>query len=279
MSETDLPGRPFGMGLKRDEPDRRDRLLFRAVPNIDALPDRPAKPAPMGVVLDQGAVGACTGYSTAVMCESVMVLDGHKRPFTPSPVFLYGEGRRIGGYYNEDSGAELRNTLKVAAGLGLPPLSNIKPRFRSEDLADPQTGIFPTGSVWVREPAKSHLADAARRKALRYFSLPTLPDLLQCLADGFPAVLGFEVFRSFYGVGGPKFEVPDPQPERGDRSLGGHAVCAHSYDRPTRRVLIRNSWGHEAHEGRPDFTLSFSYLEKFGWDWWTVRTIAGGKAA
>ena len=28
------------MGYKPDRPDRRDRLLFAAVPNIDALPDR-----------------------------------------------------------------------------------------------------------------------------------------------------------------------------------------------------------------------------------------------
>jgi hypothetical protein len=275
---SDADGVPLrSMGLKPDAPDRRDRLLFQAVPNIDALPDRPARPAPLGEVLDQSAVGGCTGYSTATMCESVMALDGHKRPFVPSPVFLYGEGRRIGGYHGEDAGAELRNVLKAAANLGLPPMSNIKPRFRPGDLADPNTGLFPAGSVWVREPAKSHLADAARRKALKYFKLPTLGDLIQCLADGYPAAIGFEVYRSFYGSGGPKFEVPDPRPEWGDRALGGHAVCAYSYDRPSRRVLIRNSWGETAHQGRPDFTLSFNYLEKYSWDNWTIRYIQGGK--
>ena len=29
-----------GMGLRRDTPDRRDRALYAAVPNIDALPDK-----------------------------------------------------------------------------------------------------------------------------------------------------------------------------------------------------------------------------------------------
>ena len=272
-----LPDRLPGMGLRPDTPDRRDRLLFQAEPRIDTLPDKPAKVAPMGAVLDQSVVGACTGYSASTMCESVMVLDGHARPFKPSPVFLYGEARRIGGYHREDAGAELRNVMKVAAGLGLPPLSNIPPRFRPTDLPDPQTWMFPEKSIWIRDPAKSHLADAARRKALKYFRLPTLGDLIQCLADGFPAIIGFEVYRSMYGWGGPKFEVPDPTPERGDRALGGHAVCAYSYDKPSRRVLIRNSWGAEAHEGKPDFTLSFNYLERYGSDWWTVRYIAGGK--
>lgn len=267
-----MPRAHPGLGLIPDSPDRRDRALYRAVPDIAAQPERADCSALLPPPMDQSAVGACVGYSCASLFHAVMRRDGHRRPFVPSPVFLYREARVLGGYVEEDCGSEIRNAFKAANRLGLPPMSNLKPRFNEGDLAD-ESGIFPERSIWRRQPPPSAYADGERRQLVSYFKLETLPDLLQCLAEGWPAVLGFLVFRSLYGWGGPRFDVPDPQP--GDRELGGHAVCAYGYDRATQRVLFRNSWGQEAHEGRPDFTLSFAYLERYSWDCWTARRAEG----
>lgn len=271
-----------GMGLRQDARDRRDRALYAAVPDIATLPPGADLTAVTALPMDQGPVGACTGYSGSGLFYTVMVKDGHPRPFVPSQVFLYRAARELGGYVEEDAGAELRNVLKAAARWGLPPMSNLRPRFKSSDLADSTTSIFPVDSIWRRVPSPGNYADAERRQALSYHRLGAppgnslLPDLLQCLADGWPAVLGFAVFRSFYGPRGPWFAVPDPQP--GERDLGGHAVLAIGYDMATRRVLFRNSWGPDAHEGKPDFTLSFQYVERFAWDCWTARSIEGFRA-
>jgi hypothetical protein len=227
--------------------------------------------------MDQSAVGACVGFSAAAVLHAVMVKDGHRRPFVPSPVFLYREARVLGGYVEEDAGAEIRNTWKAAAKLGCPPRSNLKERFKPGDMPDASSWVFPANSIWRRQPSPSVYADAERRQALVYYRLDTLNDLLQCLADGWPAQLGFEVFRSMYGSDGPLFDVPDPQPN--DRALGGHAVAAYGYDKATRRVLFRNSWGADAHEGRPDFTLSFDYVTGHSWDVWTGRFLEGGRGA
>jgi C1A family cysteine protease len=266
-----------GMGLVRDTEDRRDRVLFRNVPDINALPDEGGyDPTKMPQVLDQHTIGACVGYSTAENTYTTMIRDGHRRPFIPSPVFIYRQARLIGGYLDEDMGCEIRNAMKAANKWGLPPMSNIPPRFRSADMPNPQTWKFPPDSVWYKDVAPSHYADAERRQVMNYFKLPTLADLLQCLADGYTAVVGFAVFRSMYGIGGPKYHVPDPNPPN-DRELGGHAVLAYRYSKRDRRVMFRNSWGASAHEGKPDFTLSFSYLERYSWDNWTTRWIEGGK--
>ena len=270
-----LPERLPGMGLRPDSEDRRDRVLFARAPNIDSLPAKADNSRLLPAVMDQSVVGACVGYSTAAHTYGTMKMDGHRRPFVPSPVFVYRQARLLGGYLSEDAGCEIRNAMKGVAKWGLPPMSVVKPRFRPTDLPDPQTWIFPPTSVWVKEPTASVYADAERRQVLQYFKLPLLADLLKCLADGYTAVVGFQVFRSLYGWGGPLYNVPDPNPP-GDRELGGHAVLAHSYDMPSRRVVFRNSWGPEAHEGKSDFTLSFAYLEKYSWDNWTTRFVEGG---
>lgn len=274
-SDRRFRGAP-GMGLRRDAPDRRDRLLFRAVPNIDQIPERADNSRLLPRVMDQSVVGACVGYSTAAQTYGTMKMDGHRRPFVPSPVFVYRQARLLGGYLSEDAGCEIRNAMKGVAQWGLPPMSNLRPRFTGVDLPDPQTWLFNPKSIWVKEPTASVYADAERRQVIQYFKLPTLADLLQCLADGYTAVVGIAVHRSMYGFGGPLYDVPDPLP--GDRQLGGHAVLAHSFDKASRRVVLRNSWGPDAHEGRPDFTLSFSYLEEYSWDNWTTRFVEGGKA-
>lgn len=274
MRATFQPRYQPGLGLRPDAPDRRDRALYAAIPNVDALPDKAdcshLLPAPM----DQHVTSACVGFSAATVMHAIMVRDGHRRPFVPSPVWLYYQARALGGYVEEDMGAEIRNAWKAAARWGIAPMSNIKPRFKAGDLADPQTGLFPPNSIWRRQPAPSHYADAERRQALVYYRLATLPDILQCLADGWPVQLGFAVFPSLYGPGGqPRYHVPDPQP--GERDLGGHAVAAYGYDKPSRRVLFRNSWGHSHEGGRSDFTLSFQYVAQFAWDAWCGKIIEG----
>lgn len=280
-----------GMGLRKDPEDLRDRRLFRSTPNIDALPERASCAQYLPEVLDQHAVGACTGYSAATVAYMVMAKEYAEkarvgRAFLASPVFLYAQARLVGeedirrtGYdtgvrHAEDTGAMIRDIWKAASKLGLPPMSNLKPRFERRDLPDPNTYRFPDGSIWIKPPTKGLLADGARRKALSYYRMAGLPEILKSIADGFPVNIGFEVFRSLYGPGGPRFEVPDPDPSK-DRSLGGHAVTAYEYDKPSRRVLLRNQWSQTAHEGRPDFTLSFSYLEKHSWDNWSCRDIMG----
>lgn len=278
MSDDFTP--PHAFGYRQDTPDRRDRLLYQVVPNIDALPDEVNLESLLPGVYDQKVIGSCVGWSSATVAYTVMKKDGHRRPFMPSPVFLYREARDLGGYVEEDAGAEIRLAWKAMNKLGLPPMSNLKPRYNAGDLPDEQTAIFPEKSIWRKKPPASIYSDAETRQMLSYFRLDTLGDLLKCLADGYTANIGFSVYRSFYGPRGPVIDVPDPNPLV-DRLLGGHAVTAYGYSKKRQRVFLRNQWGETAHENTPNFTLSFRYLENPQWsgDWWAGRVLEGGKAA
>lgn len=294
MITPDGPKRVPGMGLVRDTEDRRDRVLFRALPNIDQMPDSASCAHLLPPKLDQKVIGACAGYTVARDTFMIMKREYQEkrrkgRPFVASPVFLYGEARRYGeadwkrtGHdsgvrYGQDTGCMLRDVYKAAAKLGLPPMSNLKPRFEPRDIPDQNTWTFPEGSIWVKPPTPGLLADAERRQALAYYRMPTLNDILQSIVDGYPVSLGIEIFRSFYGPGGPRFNVPDPDPTR-ERSLGGHAISGIEMHKPSRRVLCENQWGADAHEGKSHFTVSFDYLTKYSWDCWSPRVIEGSGA-
>lgn len=265
-----------GFGLRPDAPDRRDRALYQALVNIDALPEKASCEGVLPPVMDQNAVGACVGYSAAHVMFAIMKKDKHRKPFVPSPVFLYREARVLGGYVEEDAGAEIRLAWKAAFKLGMPPMSTLKPRFNAGDLPDGQTWLFPEKSIWRRAPSASIYKDAETRQAIQYFKCFNLGDMLKSIAEGWPVQFGFTVFRSLYGPSGPLFNAPDPRPEAGDRELGGHAVTAYAYDRPSRRLFLRNQWGSTAHEGKPNFTLSFEAADRWSSDCWTGRLIEGG---
>lgn len=278
MSQATTPQRLPGTGWRKDVPqDRRDRALYAAVPDISNLPERVDLEHLLPPVMDQSVVGACTGYGAANVAYAIMKKDGHRRPFVPSPVFLYLQARKRQGWQAEDSGAYVRDVWWGMNHFGLPPMSNIKPRFKRGDLPDPNTWIFPEQSIWRREPAPSHYADAERRQMVSYFRLQFVEDMLRCLADGFPFCFGIPIFRSFYGLGGPLYDIPDPQP--GERDLGGHCITGFGYDLRRQRVICRNSWGPEAHQGSPNFTLSLDYMRRFASDAWTGRWAEGGKVA
>src|SRR5690349_1394052 len=164
-----------GFGVKqRDVPDRRDRALFAAQVNIDALPDVGTCEKLLPAPLDQETTNSCVGFSGSTALAMVMKKDGHKAPFVPSPVWLYRQAREIGGYVEEDSGAEIRNMWKAAANQGLVPMSNLKPKFDEASLAVENkqgVAIFPEKSIWRRPVSASNLADAARRQVIQYFKL------------------------------------------------------------------------------------------------------------
>lgn len=262
-----------GLGYKRDELDRRDYRAYKTVPKIDALPQRATTAHLLPEVMDQGPIGACVGYSGATLANMVMKKNKFLRPFIPSPVFGYLMAREIGGYPELDYGAEIRNYWIGAKNFGFPPMSNIKPNFNDSHLPDTETWEFPENSIWRRKPAPSHYADGERRQALKYVRLEGLADMLQSLADGNPVQFGFPVFNSFYGPTGPRRVIPYPRSN--DYELGGHAVVAYEYDMPSRGIPCWNSWGPIAHEGKPDFILSFDFYQRYASDAWTCSLIEG----
>ncbi len=271
---------PRALGLKGPDPhDRRDRLLYAAVPNVDALPDRTDLESLLPPAQDQRSIGSCVAWAGIHVCHAIMVKDGHLRPYLGSVPALYRWCRELDeagdpGAVGRDGGTYIRNFWWVARNRGIPAISRWAPRYLRHDLSDPGTWEFPEESRWRAEPPPHVRKHGLTRQMVSYFRLPTLEDMLKCLADGFPFEIGFEVYRSFYDASGkPVAEVR--MPVAGDRLLGGHAVTVYGYDRPSRLFLARNQWGATAHQGSPNFRMPFDVAQRIASDAWTGRVIEG----
>nr|WP_320131595.1 C1 family peptidase [uncultured Holophaga sp.] len=250
-------------GWVPDLPDHRDfRYALRRMP-VEApkrLPSRvDLSGEPMATPYDQGELGSCTANALAGAFQF-----DHRRQglgdLMPSRLFIYYGERELEGSIDSDSGAMIRDGIKVLASQGTPP----------EELWPYRIDRF------AKRPSPK-VYDAARENlALSYFRLDNtqLNELLTCLAAGYPFVFGFTVYDSFESPRTTQEGILD-MPGEGERVLGGHAVVAVGYDRKAKRFLVRNSygpqWGDKGH-----FTIPFDYLtsEDLAADFWTIRTVS-----
>jgi len=244
-------------GWVPDLPDQRDLVYAAPAPVITALPTtvdlRPHCPA----VYDQGQLGSCTGNSIAGAIEFER-LKQNMTDLVPSRLFIYYNERVIEHTVNSDSGAQIRDGIKVVAKLGAPPETDWP--YDITKFAD--------------KPPANAFADAMKNRVTSYQRVSrVLNQFKGCLASGYPFVLGFTVYDSFESAQVAKTGVLN-MPQPGESVAGGHAVLAVGYDDNSQRFIIRNSWG-------PDwgmkgyFTMPYQYLmeSNLSDDFWTIRLL------
>jgi C1A family cysteine protease len=247
-----------GYGWVPDLPDHRD-LMYRAPARVvGALPRsvdlRPGCPA----VYDQGQLGSCTANAIAAALQFDQIKQKVDDVFAPSRLFIYYNERVIENTVDEDSGAMIRDGIKSVAKDGAPHES-----------------LWPYDiSKFQNKPTPPAYADAAKHRAILYQRLDqTVQQLKGCLASGYPFVFGFSVYESFESDAVAKTgKVPMPKPK--EKQLGGHAVLAVGYDTPTKRFLVRNSWGITWGMGGY-FTIPEAYLtdSNLADDFWTIKQV------
>ena len=79
-------------------------------------------------------------------------------------------------------------------------------------------------------------------KAVQYSRVADLEALKQCLAEGFPVIIGFSVYDNFESpemATSGELHLPVPS----DELLGGHCVLIVGYNEEQQQVFVRNSWG------------------------------------
>jgi C1A family cysteine protease len=241
-------------GWLPDLPDQRD-FIFAA---RHALPVR----LPVSVDLrptcspveDQGQLGSCTANALAGALE--FLEDKDHVPFIDvSRLFIYYNERTVEHTVKTDSGAMLRDGIKVLAKQGV----------CSEVLWPYVTGRF------AARPSPRCYADAAKRRISTYERLETLDDMRTCLAAGFPFVFGFTVYESFESAAVARSGLV-PMPKSGEQNVGGHAVLAVGYNDKEKRFLVRNSWG-TGWGLAGYFKMPYAYLtnRNLSDDLWTIR--------
>jgi len=252
-----------GLGCVPDLPDRRDftfaAVKLAAVPT--ALPKqidlRPTCPP----VYDQGNLGSCTGNALGANFDLVRRHQG-KSFMTPSRLFIYYNERVLEGSVDSDSGANLRDGIKVVAKQGVP-----------------QETLWPYEvSRFTEQPTSAAYAAAELNQALVYeriapAAIGDTADMRSCLAAGLPFVSGIVVYASFEGQDASATGII-PMPDSDESPLGGHAITVVGYDDDKKWFICRNSWGiHWGDQGY--FYLPYAYLtdDKLAFDAWVIRTV------
>lgn len=243
-------------GWLPDHPDPRD---FVAAPELlhagKPLPSKVNLRPNMPEVYDQGELGSCTANAIGAAVQFDDLLQFGPRG-VPSRLFIYYGERELEGTIDQDSGAMIRDGIKVVAKQGAPPETDwpyLIERF-------------------TERPPQQAYADATKNRAVAYARVPqTLQAIKGALAAGHPVVIGFTVYEGFESqrvAAGGVLNMPDVHREQ---VMGGHAVLVSGYDDAENRWLVRNSWGAGwGMEGY--FTMPYQYLLDPGLasDFWTI---------
>lgn len=260
MTDTldSLPARKHRVnGWKRDIPDCRDRML--GIARTVALPTSVDLRAHCPPVYNQFQLGSCTANAIGAALQFERERQGLTPDFVPSRLFIYYGERVIEGTVDEDSGAEIRDGMKVVSKLGAPPETDWP--YIADQFA-------------VKPPVTAY-TDALSDRALKYYKVAQAVSQFQSsLAGGYPIVFGFTVYESFESDQVAQTgEVPMPGPT--EQVLGGHAVMMVGYDNSTNRVLVRNSWGADWGMGGY-FTMPYDYVTDpdLASDFWTIRLVS-----
>ncbi len=213
-------------------------------------------------ILDQDVIGSCTGNGWASQIL-FLLLNNHvqkvKNPDLLSRLFIYYEERVLMNTVNYDSGAYIRDGIKVIAKKG---------------VCYEKTWAYNI-SKFKNKPTPKAYEEALKFKAVKYQRIDStnLNDIVACLLSGFPIVHGFTVYESFETDKVARTGVV-PMPGKNERALGGHCTVIVGYDLRTNRFKCANSWG-TSWGNKGFYTIPASYLTNLNMadDFWTCQLI------
>jgi C1A family cysteine protease len=247
-------------GWLPDLPDNRDRTFVpgrrvttKLPPSVDLRVSGFEPP-----IYDQGYLGSCTANAIAGAFEFEQKRQG-LTDFNPSRLFIYYEERRVINATGYDSGAFIRDGLKVVNKFGAPHES-----LWGYDI-----------SRFTSEPPQEAYSDGLLHQTTGYAAIDNriqLP-IKQALAMGIPVIFGFTVY--------PWFENPSASGvcvvEENQPVLGGHAVEIVGYERMhTSKVwaIVRNSWGASwGDHGYCYMPLSWICKYENADDFWVINQV------
>ena len=254
--------------LLPDTIDNRDHLFSRiALPTkAPTSIDLRSKCSP---VTNQGTLGSCTSNAIASGLMEYVQLKNGQVLIPLSRLYHYYKERVMLGTVNQDSGAMIRDGMKIAVANGVCP----------------ELDWLYIISQFMMPPPASADALAVNHRLTSYQRVTNSTDIKRSLIEGYPVVMGMPIFTSFESDQVAK-DGKVPMPKRGEENLGGHAVLIAGYiDNPPSILhsissyftgmvkgcfIVRNSWGVEwGDDGY--FYLPYEFVSKYVTDIWTGR--------
>lgn len=237
----------------KDKPDSRDYIYK----NIRSrVPDKVDLRQWCTLIEDQGDLGSCTGQAIAGAIEYLNKKEGKVNDI--SRLFIYYYERELIGTVGTDSGAYIRDGIKVVSKNGAPLERHWPYNIRR----------------FTSRPSNQAITDASKRKVTLYERVTDLAGCINAIGNGYPVTVGFYVYSSFMSsVVQNTGVMPYPNVAR-ERFLGGHAVLLVGYDNATQRFIARNSWG-TAWGDKGYFYMPYQVISNrsMSEDFWIVRTV------
>jgi C1A family cysteine protease len=206
----------------RDTPDARDHLFNATITSTPTTVDLRAN---CSTIEDQGNLGSCTGNAIAGIVE--YLCRRAKKNTDVSRLFIYYQERVYENSVNQDNGAYIRDGIKAMNKIGVPTES-----------------LWPYNiNKFAYRPSQAAYVNAATRKAVGYQKCVDFTAVKNALAQGYPVVVGFDVYASFESDAvAHTGQMPYPN-KATEELLGGHCVALVGYNDVTSKFIARNSWG------------------------------------
>ena len=179
-------------------------------------------------IYDQSDLGSCTAQALGFAHHFLQIKQKYKSNFTPSRLFIYYQERVYEGNINTDSGAYLSTGIFT---------------LKKDGVCKEKTLPYIINKFKQRPTSKSY-SEAKNFKLTNSSGLNIdLHEIKNALANKFPVVFGFLVFKSFLSETVTKTGIVQIPNLLTENIIGGHAVCLVGYDDNTSMFLARNSWG------------------------------------
>lgn len=268
-SKIALKGKKMVYRCKPDIPDYRDYMKNYQVHHsirsgrtkiVDLRNHCPS-------IYTQGKLGSCTAnaicgnYSYMYMKENDLE---QKDELFFSRLFVYYFERDIEQKVKTDSGASIRDGMKVISKMGIP-----EEKYWEYDI-----------NKFSDKPSQESLIKALNHIVILYKRLDKdLNQMKQCLMDGDAFVFGFLVYESFESDDVAETGVMTV-PKNGEKLLGRHAVMAVGFNDYKQCFIVRNSWGTEwGDDGYFYMPYEFMFgapehdaeIPAFTSDYWTIE--------
>jgi len=259
---------PHPLSAIFDNPDDRD-YLYQELASMQGILGTNLPPAidhttSMSPIKDQRRLGSCVAFAAAAMKEwqenkehTEEVKKGktdHRNNvgYDYSEQWIYYSCKNIDPWPNMQ-GTSVRHAMKVLNKIGVPTEK-----------------AWPYNDQVIGEPKGwAHLV--ARWATIgSYYRITTLEEMKNVLVEKGPFVIGMLCFAGIFGVGR---DGVVPNPNDGERILGGHAVCVIGYDDERKLLKFKNSWG--TGWGRKGYGyISYEYVSKYVVDAWVAVDMA-----
>jgi C1A family cysteine protease len=245
--------KPHLLGWKKDLPDNRDYKFRDHFPRLHLVSTKVDLRKEMSGVEDQGELGSCVANAVLSGCEHLWKRAKVRKYYQASRLWLYYKLRELlvqAGEIastDEDSGAYVRDAIKILASLGVP-----------------NEAAWPYKVDRFRVVPPVHL----EKKALpfrigKYYRLSNVSQIKEALQRGFTVSFGMNIYESFY----QEKNGVIPVPQTNEAYVGGHAMQIVGFDDLNQWFIVRNSWGKDWGDNEE------------GDDFWTFEIIGHGETS